>query len=1429
MSATLHNNNKRPDAPNNSMRQAWLATLTYVILASLWIVYSGTLLDLLPFSHEIRADLEIYKGLLYVLVTAVLLYGLLRRWTHANPAALAIDDAAGLRRNRILSRWFIAVGITLSIASLGLGYISYDFLKGLEYKKAEQQLAAVTQVKAHDIDGRIQHHLQYAQVAGDSSGLAIAVDELSEHGQLPPSQRKYVEQRLAALQAGNAYTRVALLGIDGTPRAFVGETPHPSSEKEIATLFHDAVEAKKPVIGNIHWYFDQEGLRRMRHQVVAPLLPQGPAGKVVGGVLLELNPELRLIPLATSWPIPSKTIETGLAMKEVSGVTLLNSRAGEERAPPRYVSFLEHPEMIATQVAVGATDTPLQGLDYQGSSIIGYGVAIPDTNLLILAKMDIEEIEKPARSAATRMALAFFLFLAVCALAIYFRWRGKDVQHQMMQQQAELQKQALIKHFDYLNKYANDVILLLNDAGTIVEANDRAEVAYGKSRDALIGMHASELRAPSETEQFAVQWKALKDASGLVYETRHVHENGVEFPVEVSSRRIETDHGALVQHIIRDISERKIAEQRARRLQNMYHALGETTKAIMRLEDEAELFPLACRIAVEYGGMLLSWVGRPDPEGQYLIPATIYGESREFIAVLKVPLVPGTPESGGPSSTAFRECRTVVIHDVLADARTMPWHASGRKHDIRAAASFPVMRAGKPYAVFAVYNNQPYSFDEEMVALLTEVADSLGFALDNFDRESARQFGEASLRTSEARLRRITDESAFPMMVHAEDGEILQVNRAWLSISGYTRDEIPTNHAWLDKAYGERAAALWKEIESVFENEQRLDSGEFELRCKDGSHRIWHFISTPLGRLPDGRRYILSTANDVTENKKAEKELRLAATVFESNKSSILITDPEGTILSVNPAFSQVTGYSQEEVIGQTPRLLKSGRYGNEFYHNFWHALKTRGYWHGEMWNKRKNGEEYLAWLTVNAVQDAHGVTANYTAISEDITQIKADKTQIEFLAHFDSLTRLPNRELAKDRLEQAMHLAERAGSRVAIIYLDLDNFRIINDTLGYPIGDELLKSIAERLRMCARETDTVSRQAGDEFLLIFPDLPELEFVSVIANKIIEQLARPFSIDGNTLSMSCSMGISIYPEDAKDMETLVKNADVAMFNATRAGRNTFRFYAEDMNTMFKEVLRIRNDLARAIEENQFRLHYQPQFRLDSRTICGAEALIRWQHPEMGMVPPNRFIHVAEETGMIAQIGEWVIREACRQAAAWQQAGLAKIVVAVNISPLQFRRGDLEQIVSSALAESGLDAQYLELELTESTLIQDVEKSLDAIERFDELGLKMSIDDFGTGYSSLAYLQRLPVSKLKIDQSFIRNLTTEESSAAITRSIISLAHALHKTVIAEGVETKEQSDFLSELGCDDVQGYYFGRPVPAADFEGLVSTQESTLR
>lgn len=435
----------------------------------------------------------------------------------------------------------------------------------------------------------------------------------------------------------------------------------------------------------------------------------------------------------------------------------------------------------------------------------------------------------------------------------------------------------------------------------------------------------------------------------------------------------------------------------------------------------------------------------------------------------------------------------------------------------------------------------------------------------------------------------------------------------------------------------------------------------------------------------------------------------------------------------------------------------------------------------------------------------------------QDITENKESEAQIEFLAFHDPLTGLPNRVLAKDHLGMAAAYADRSNTKVALFFLDLDNFKTINDSLGHTVGDALLKAVAVCLRDCVRNTDTISRQGGDEFLVLLPDAYDTDAMTDIAEKILQELSAPFDIDGYQLSTSASIGIAVYPDDGKDFETLLKKADTAMYQSKKAGRSTYHFYTEKMNIDAVKHHQMLMGLARAVERNEFVLYYQPQIDLGSGAVIGAEALIRWMHPERGMVPPGLFIPVAEDSGHIVPIGEWVLREACRQAVAWHQAGLPKLVVAVNLSAVQFKRSNLEKSVIQALAESGLNPEFLELELTESILIQDTENVLDTVQRLKALGVKLSIDDFGTGYSSLSYLKRFAVDKLKIDQSFVRDMVNDPGDAAIVRAIIQMAKSLNLKTIAEGVEDEAMLASLRLHHCDEAQGYYFGRPMPAEDF------------
>jgi diguanylate cyclase (GGDEF)-like protein/PAS domain S-box-containing protein len=590
--------------------------------------------------------------------------------------------------------------------------------------------------------------------------------------------------------------------------------------------------------------------------------------------------------------------------------------------------------------------------------------------------------------------------------------------------------------------------------------------------------------------------------------------------------------------------------------------------------------------------------------------------------------------------------------------------------------------------------------------------------------------------------------------------------------------------------------------------------------------RIFDITKTPLFDVDGSRRALVVFGEDVTETLEADRQIRLVNRVLADSDEAVLISDADNNIIFVNEAFTKITGFTMKEAIGQNPRILASGRQTKAFYAEMWQNLLTEGSWHGEIWDRRKNGEIYPKWLNISCVHDNNGTISNYVGIFTDISKRKADEALLTFLAYHDPLTKLPNRLLLRDRFDQAVGLTSRGNNgMVALLFLDLDQFKNINDSLGHGIGDRLLVAVAKRLQSCVREVDTVSRPGGDEFVIVLTDLTDLNIVSVIAQKILEHIAQDFEIDEYCLSISTSIGIALYPEDGYDFDTILKLADTALYHAKSSGRNTYRFYTERMNVDAMERLHMRNDLARALTNNEFVLHYQPQFDLVNGRLLGVEALIRWEKPDSGLVPPVKFISIAEETGQIVPIGEWVIREACRQAQAWQQQGYDPVRVAVNLSSLQFKRGDVIEMITDLANEAGLDPQWLELELTETIMLQDVEYILEVVERLKSLSFTLSIDDFGTGYSNLSYLKRFRVDKLKIDQSFVRNMEVDRHDVAIIRAIIQLASGLDLRTIAEGVETEGQLELLRSEGCDEAQGYYFSHPLPANEVVGFMNKPE----
>lgn len=566
---------------------------------------------------------------------------------------------------------------------------------------------------------------------------------------------------------------------------------------------------------------------------------------------------------------------------------------------------------------------------------------------------------------------------------------------------------------------------------------------------------------------------------------------------------------------------------------------------------------------------------------------------------------------------------------------------------------------------------------------------------------------------------------------------------------------------------------------------------------------------------------VVMVIRDITQRKQQEAELRLWAKVFEGSNEAILITDANLKIILVNKTYEKIMGFSEEEVLGVDTVKVGTKLHSHSFFRNLVHVLKERGHWDGELVNQRKSGEKFPTWYSISQVLNADGEPENYIAIFSDISERKKSRERIDFLAHHDSLTELPNRALLNDRLEMAINTAKRRNEKVGILFIDLDRFKNINDSLGHAAGDQILRQTAARLCDCVRTDDTVARLGGDEFVVLLPRVRNERSMAEVAMKLREELLVPYVLDEMPLHLSPSIGIAVYPDDGEDPSELIKNADAAMYLAKEKGRNNYQFYTPVLNARTLDRLKLETDLRVALEQGQFELHYQPQIMAGNKKLYGVEALVRWRHPERGLVPPNHFIPLAEETGLIIPLGSWVIAEAARQINLWRGNGLADLVVSVNISALQFHQAGFLAEVQGILARAGTPPSSLELELTESMLMSDMEVSIQVLQAFRDLGYRIAIDDFGTGFSCLNYLRRLPANILKIDQSFVRDMQTDSASLAIVTSIIGLADSLGMETIAEGVETADEYAVLASQGCRLMQGYHFSKPLPAAQFETWV--------
>ena len=987
--------------------------------------------------------------------------------------------------------------------------------------------------------------------------------------------------------------------------------------------------------------------------------------------------------------------------------------------------------------------------------------------------------------------------------------------------------------------------LVVHDGKKILFANPATVKMLGAASDKeLVGKSILELVHPDSRDIVRERLRAAAE-QGLrvpLIEEKCLKLDGTPIDVEVQSRPIDFGGKSATLISVRDITGRKLAEkfilEQSERLRLLYEASQRLSSTLDLNEIYRIVNDFMSAIAPDCDFLVSAF----DPDTQ-LITCRAFVMNGQALDVSAFPPIPLEEEGRGTQSLVIRSGKSLLLNDYQATIKTArtSYFVNDQTHELaeqvepeeevpQSALIVPLKVGEQVTGVVQVMSYRLNAFSDEQLQLLESLALHIASAKQNAQlyarvqsELNERKALAATLSESEERYRAAFRASPDAVNINrVADGLYIDINEGFTRLTGWTREDVlgkssPEIGIWRDQADRQR-------LVEALQRDGFCESLEADFVTKSGKVKVAQMSARIM--MIDGAPCILSITRDITERKLAEVSQRIAAVAFESQQA-MFITDPQQLILRINKEFTGITGYTAEEAVGQTPRLLSSGRHDADFYAAMWECVSRTGQWHGEIWNRRKNGAVYPQQLTISTVKDAQGLLTHYVGAFRDITSAKAAEEQIESLAYSDLLTGLPNRRSLIIQLQQAMIAGENEKRQGALLLVDLDRFKSLNDALGHKRGDLLLQQMAMRLNACVHEGESVARVGGDEFVVLLKQLDQSKleaamYAETTANKILAAIRRPYQIDGAEVSCNASIGIALFGEQHEDTVEPLKRAELAMYEAKERGRDTLRFFDPGMQAVVNSRVAMEAALREAITSNQFLLHYQPQVTELGR-ITGVEALLRWPDPNRGMVSPAEFIPLAEEDGLILPIGDWVLETACRQLARWaSQPEMAHLTVAVNISARQFHQRDFVDRVLLTLERTGANPHRLKLELTESLLITDVADVIAKMDALKARGVGFSLDDFGTGYSSLSYLKRLPLDQLKIDQSFVRDILIDPDDAAIARTVVALADSLGLVVIAEGVETAAQRDFLASLGCHNYQGYLFSRPLPIQEFEAFAT-------
>ena len=962
----------------------------------------------------------------------------------------------------------------------------------------------------------------------------------------------------------------------------------------------------------------------------------------------------------------------------------------------------------------------------------------------------------------------------------------------------------------YLFKTSPVGLALCRPDGVFVDVNDAYATLIGRTVDETLKLDYWQVTPDKYAIQEQYQLECLTRTGEYgPYLKECIRSDGSLVPVQLHGKLIEMDGEEYIWSSVEDVSSRKQLEALQAGQQKILELISRGGTSL------DSVFATIIQFAEEQYPAVRGSILRLEENRLFLGAApSMPAAYNRLIDGIEI-----GPQVGSCGTAAYHK-RRVIVSDVASDPLWANYRHLGREHGFSACWSEPIFGfTGGVLGTFALYRDHPGHPGTEEIHITETMARLAGIAIERL--QSEQRLAQADSEWTQAMDQ--LDDAVFLLDMQRH---LLRANKTFYRMINSDQEHGVGRHiVELVHPEGEKErCAVCRAQEAQEETVITLEPDSFNNPSGKPIEATLKLVRNSNGE----SIAMLMSLHDLSRSRKVEERLRLSASVFENTDEGVVITDANGLIIDVNRAFSEITGYSREEVIGQNPSMWKSGRQDESFYRDMWRSLIETGQWKGELWNRRKDGSIYPVWSSISSVNDKEGNLTHYVGVSSDISHIKQSQDELTHLAHHDALTNLPNRLLLIERLDQAVIRSKRHSTQLVLIFLDLDQFKHINDSLGHPVGDQLLQEVAGRLLAAVRQEDTVARIGGDEFVLLLEDIGSPEHAGVSAQKLISVFDQPFRLDEHEIRGTASMGICLCPQDGDDSATLLRNADAAMYRAKEAGRNTYQFYTEELTRNAFERVLLENSLRQAISKEQLYLVYQPQVDLQSGRIIGVEALIRWLHPELGIISPAKFIPMAEESGLILPIGAWVLRTACLQGQQWRQQGVEVGTISVNIAGPQIQRGNLLAEVESALGETGYPAELLELEVTEGFIMQNAEQAVGQLNALRALGLTLSIDDFGTGYSSLSYLKQLPIHKLKIDQSFVRDITVDKDDRAITDAVIALGRSLGLTVIAEGVETEAQAAFLKQAQCQEAQGYLYSKPLSPGALEQLIQQSETII-